>query len=51
MTLKEDLEPRSGQRAFGYAQWKKDWVKVSGELSQDRQAWELDPNRFIDCVG
>ncbi len=28
-----------GPRAFGYARWRKDWVKVSGELAHERQAW------------
>ncbi len=25
-------------RVFGYARWRKDWVKVSSELAQDRRA-------------
>ncbi len=37
-TIKADLEPLSGPLLFGYAQWRKDWVKVSSELSQDRRA-------------
>ncbi len=28
-TTKADLEVLSGPRVFGYARWKKDWVKVS----------------------
>ncbi len=31
-----DLEPISGPRVFGHARWRKDWVKVSSELAQDR---------------
>ncbi len=39
-TLKTDLEPLSGSRVFGYyARCVKEWVKVSGELTQDRRAW------------
>ncbi len=36
-TIKPDLEPLSGPRVFGYAQWNKDWVQVSSELAQDRR--------------
>ncbi len=32
-TIKTHLEPLSG-----HAQWRKDWVKVSSELAQDRRA-------------
>ncbi len=35
-TIKADLEPISGPRVFGHARWRKDWVKVSSELAQDR---------------
>ncbi len=35
---KADLEPISGPRVFGHARWRKDWVKVSSELAQDRRA-------------
>ncbi len=38
-TIKADLEPLSGPRVFGHARWRKDWVKVSSELAQDRRAW------------
>ncbi len=34
-----DLKPLSGPRVFGNARWRKDWVKVSSELAQDRRAW------------
>ncbi len=39
-TLKEDLKPLSGPRVFRYAQRRKDWMKVPGEVVQDRQARE-----------
>ncbi len=38
-TITADLEPLSWPRVFDHAQWRKDWVKVSSELSQDGQAW------------
>ncbi len=39
MAIKDYLEPRSGPRVFGYTRWRKDFVKVAGEPTQDRQAW------------
>ncbi len=36
--IKADLEPLSGPRVFGHARWRKDFVKVSSELAQDRRA-------------
>ncbi len=38
-TVKAALEPLSGQRVFGYAQWRKDWVNIPSEVAQDRRAW------------
>ncbi len=38
-TIKAGLKPLSGPRVFGHARWRKDWVKVSSELAQDRRAW------------
>ncbi len=38
-TTKADPEPFSEPRVFGHARWRKDWVKVSCELAQGRQAW------------
>ncbi len=37
--LQEDLEPLSRPRIFGYALWRKEWVKVSSELVQDCRFW------------
>ncbi len=28
-----DLKPLSGPRVFSHARWRKDWVKMSGELA------------------
>ncbi len=38
-TIKAELEPLSSPRVFGHALWRKDWVNVSSELTQDRQTW------------
>ncbi len=35
-TIKADLESFSLPRIFGYARWRKEWVKVSSELARDR---------------
>ncbi len=37
-TIKTILEPISGPRIFGHALWRKDLIKVSGEIAQDRRA-------------
>ncbi len=37
--IKAGLESYSGPRVYGNARWRKDWVKVSSELAQDRRAW------------
>ncbi len=50
-TIKADLEPISGSRVFGYAQWRKDWVKVSSELAQDRRAWSASVRDVVSAVG
>ncbi len=38
-TIKADLEPISESRVFGHARGRKNWVKVSSELAQDRRPW------------
>ncbi len=38
-TIKADPELLSGPRVFGHARWRKEWVKVSSELAQDRRTW------------
>ncbi len=45
-----DLEPLSGSRVFGYARWRKDWVKASSELAQDRQAWIAAVRNLINSI-
>ncbi len=53
-TIKTDLEPLSGPRVFGHAQWRKDWLKVSSELAQDSRAWSAsvrDVVYLIDDAG
>ncbi len=53
-TIRADLEPLSGPRVFGHAQGRKDWVKVSSALTQDRRAWSAsvrDVANAIDDAG
>ncbi len=45
-TLKANLEPR----VFGYARRKKDWVKVSSELTQDHRAWSASIRDVVTSV-
>ncbi len=50
-TIKADLEPISGPRVFGQARWRKDWVKVSSELTQDRRAWSTSVRDVVNAAG
>ncbi len=50
-TIKADLEPISGPRVFGHARWRKDWVKVSSELAQDRRAWSSSVRDVVNAIG
>ncbi len=50
-TIKADLEPISRPRVFGYARWRMDWVKVSGELAQDLQAWSASVQDVVNSIG
>ncbi len=45
------LEPLSGPRVFGHAQWGKDWMKVSSELAQDRRAWSASVRDVVNSIG
>ncbi len=38
-TIMADLEPLFGPRVYGYARWRKDWLKAPSELAYDRGAW------------
>ncbi len=49
-TIKADLEPPSGPRVFGHARWRKDWVKVSSELTQDRLAWGASIRDVVNSI-
>ncbi len=51
ITVKADLEPLSGPRTFGHARWRKDWVKVSSELAQDRRAWNASVRDVVNAIG
>ncbi len=50
-TIKADLERLSGPRVFGHARWRKDWVKVSSELAQDRRAWSASVRDVVNAIG
>ncbi len=50
-TIKASLEPLTGLRVFGYARWRKVWVKVSSELAQDRRAWSASVRDAISSIG
>ncbi len=50
-TTKADLEPTSAPRVFGHTQWKKDWVKVSSKLAQDRRAWNASVRDVVSAIG
>ncbi len=50
-TTKADLDPISAPRVFGHARWRKDWVKVSSELAQDRRAWSASVRDVVNAVG
>ncbi len=50
-TIKADLEQLSGPRVFGHAWWRKDWVKVSSELVQDRRAWSASVRDVVNAIG
>ncbi len=50
-TIKEDLEPPSWPRVFGFARWRKGRVKVPSELAQDRRAWRSSPCDVVNSIG
>ncbi len=50
-TIKADLEPISGPRVFGQARWRKDWVKMSSVLAQDRRAWSASVRDVVNAIG
>ncbi len=49
--VKADVEPISGPRCFGHEQWRKDWVKVSCKLTQDRRAWSASARDVVNAIG
>ncbi len=42
---------QQGWGVFGQARWKKDWVKVSSELAQDRRAWSASVRDVVNAIG
>ncbi len=49
-TIKADLEPLIRPRVFGHARWRKDWVKVSSELAQDRRARSAPVRDVVNAI-
>ncbi len=50
-TITADLELLSRPRVFGHARWRKDLVKVSSELGQDRRAWSTSVQDVVNSIG
>ncbi len=50
-TIKADLEPIPGPRVFGHARRRKDWVKVSSDLAQDRQTCSASFRDVVNAIG
>ncbi len=50
-TIKAGLQFLSRLRVFGYARLRKDWVKVSGDLAQDRRAWGVAAHDVVNSIG
>ncbi len=51
MILREDLDLLSGPLAFDYTRWRKDRLKVSSELSQDRRDWDASGSDVVNSNG
>ncbi len=45
-----NLEPLSGPRVFSHARRRKDWVKLSKELAQDRWAWSVSVRDVVNVI-
>ncbi len=50
-TIKADTEHLSVPRVFGHARWRKDWVKVSSELTRERRAWGASVRDVVSSIG
>ncbi len=50
-TIKADLETLSRPRVFGHAQWRKDWMQVSSELTQDSPVWSASARDVVNAIG
>ncbi len=51
ITIKAILGSLSGPRVFGHARWRKDWVKVSSEVAQDRRSWSASVRDAANAIG
>ncbi len=50
-TIKAGLQLLSEPQIFGFAQWRKGWMKVSGDLAQDRRAWGVAAHDVVNSIG
>ncbi len=50
-TIKAGHKSFFGPRIFGCARWRKDWVKVSSNLGQDRRAWSALARDVVNAIG
>ncbi len=50
-TIKAEVEPFYGPRAFGHARLRKDWVKVSSVFTQVRRAWNASVRDMVCSIG
>ncbi len=50
-TIKAELGPISGPRVFGHARWRKDRVKLSSGLEQDRRDWSASVRDVVNAIG
>ncbi len=50
-TLKEDMKPLPRLRVFGFARWRKDWAKISNELTQERRIWGVRFRHVDNLIG
>ncbi len=51
MTLKMTVWGYFIGTLFGHVRWRKDWVKVSSELAQDRRAWSASVRDMVNAIG
>ncbi len=50
-TIKADLEQLTGPQVFVHARWRKNWLKVSSEVAQDRRTWSASVRDVVNAIG